>query len=206
MVVDRMEASDRRLIYENWHSFRGKIIPLMLAVALGLGLMGSSCLIKGSSGEANQTLPDKQSTTGLMSSISTRALIQPVLLAPIAVSGENVFIVWPDNRTFDSPHPDFDRAHLPAFKNTVHANWDIFLVQSSDHGQTFTEPINLSNSANGTSIGAEVAVRDRGLNQASIYVTFWDNKTGENNPYFIFSNDSGIKFSKPIMLNVTTIR
>ena len=152
-----MRAPDRRLIYENGYSFCGKIIPLMSAVALGLGLMGSSCLIKGASGEASHTLPDKQSTTGLTPSISTRALIQPVLLAPIVVSGENLFIAWPDNRTSMPPDPDFDRAHLPAFKNTGHANWDIFFVRSYDHGQTFTEPINLSNSTNGTSIGAEIA-------------------------------------------------
>ena len=178
----------------------------MLALALGLGLMGSSCLIKGSSGEANHTLPDMQSFTGLTPSISTRALIQPVPLASIAVSGENLFIVWPDNRTSVSQEPDFDEAHLPAFKNTGHANWDIFFVRSYDHGQTFTEPINLSNSTNGTSIGAEIAVHDRDPNHLSVYVTFWDNKTGENTPYFVFSNDGGIKFGKPVMLNVTTIR
>ena len=122
------------------------------------------------------------------------------------VYGEILFIVWPDNRTSVSQEPDFDKAHLPAFKNTGHANWDIFFVRSYDHGQTFTEPINLSNSTNGTSIGAEIAVHDRDPNHLSVYVTFWDNKTGENTPYFVFSNDGGIKFGKPVMLNVTTIR
>jgi hypothetical protein len=200
-----MGASDRRLIYENRYSFCRNMIPLALAV-VALGLMGPLCFVDGSAEKSNLTLPVMQNATGLMPSVSNRALIQPVLLAPIAVSGENLFIVWPDNRTHVSPDSGFDGSQLPASTNTGRANWEIFFVRSSDLGHTFTEPINLSNSANGTSIGAELAVHETDPNHSSIYVTFWDNKTGENNPYFVFSDDSGIKFSKPIILNITTKR
>jgi hypothetical protein len=163
-------------------------------------------LIEGVSGGSNQILPHIQNISSSMPSVSTRALIQPVLLAPIAISGDNIFIVWPDNRTATaSPDPNSEEDNLQASKNTDHVNWDIFFVRSSDRGQTFSEPINLSNSTNGTSIGAEVTVHDRDPNNVSVYVTFWDNKTGENNPYFVSSNDGGIRFSKPIMLNVTTM-
>ena len=182
----RMERSDYRPICEERN-----IILLALTIPWVLGFIGSLCLIEASPEENSSILPlsNAQNATNLMTTASVRALIQPVLLAPIAVSGDNLFIVWPDNRTL-AP-------------NDAHANWDIFFVRSPDLGQSFAEPINLSNSANGTSRGADIAIHDRDPKHTGIYVTFWDNKTGENNPYFVFSNESGIKFSKPIMLNVT---
>jgi hypothetical protein len=182
----RMERSDYRPICEGRN-----IILLVLTIPGVLGFIGSLCLIEASPEENSSilSLSNAQNATNLMPPASVRALIQPVLLAPIAVSGDNLFIVWPDNRTL-AP-------------NDAHANWDIFFVRSPDLGQSFAEPINLSNSANGTSRGADIAIHDRDPKHTGIYVTFWDNKTGENNPYFVFSNDSGIKFSKPIMLNVT---
>lgn len=182
----RMERSDYRPICEERN-----IILLALTTPWVLGFIGSLCLIEASPEENSSILPlsNAQNATNLMPPASVRALIQPVLLAPITVSGDNLFIVWPDNRTL-AP-------------NDAHANWDIFFVRSPNLGQSFAEPINLSNSANGTSRGADIAIHDRDPKHTGIYVTFWDNKTGENNPYFVFSNDSGIKFSKPIMLNVT---
>jgi hypothetical protein len=182
----RMERSDYRPICEGRN-----IILLVLTIPGVLGFIGSLCLIEASPEENSSilSLSNAQNATNLMPPASVKALIQPVLLAPIAVSGDNLFIVWPDNRTL-AP-------------NDAHANWDIFFVRSPDLGQSFAEPINLSNSANGTSRGADIAIHDRDPKHTGIYVTFWDNKTGENNPYFVFSNDSGIKFSKPIMLNVT---
>jgi hypothetical protein len=182
----RMERSDYRPICEGRN-----IILLALTIPGVLGFIGSLCLIEASPEENSSilSLSNAQNATNLMPPASVRALIQPVLLAPIVVSGDNLFIVWPDNRTL-AP-------------NDAHANWDIFFVRSPDLGQSFAEPINLSNSANGTSRGADIAIHDRDPKHTGIYVTFWDNKTGENNPYFVFSNDSGIKFSKPIMLNVT---
>lgn len=182
----RMERSDYRPICEERN-----IILLALTIPGVLVFIGSLCLIEASPEENSSILPlsNAQNATNLMPPASVRALIQPVLLAPITVSGDNLFIVWPDNRTL-AP-------------NDAHANWDIFFVRSPNLGQSFAEPINLSNSANGTSRGADIAIHDRDPKHTGIYVTFWDNKTGENNPYFVFSNDSGIKFSKPIMLNVT---
>jgi hypothetical protein len=186
-----MGRSDCSLICED-----RDIILLALTILGVLGFIGSLCSIEASTEENPSMLPpaNVQNATNLMPSASVRPLIQPVLLAPIAVSGNNLFIVWPDNRTI---------VPTDVSSATTHANWDIFFVRSPDLGQSFAEPINLSNSANGTSIGAEIAIHDRDPEHASIYVTFWDNKTGENNPYFVFSNDSGIKFSEPIMLNIT---
>jgi hypothetical protein len=171
----------------------------VLTIPLVLGFIGSLGSIEASTGDNPSILPllNVQNSTNLMPPAMVKTSIQPVLLAPITVSGDNIYIVWPDNRTL-----------LPndASTNSGRANWEIFFVRSPDLGQTFAEPINLSNSANGTSMGAEIAINNKDFKTTGIYVTFWDNKTGENNPYFVFSNDGGVNFSKPIMLNVTALR
>jgi hypothetical protein len=172
---------------------------LALTIPLALGFIGSLGSIDASTGDNPSILPllNVQNSTNLMPPAMVKTSIQPVLLAPITVSGDNLYIVWSDNRTL---------VPNDTSTNSGRANWEIFFVRSPDLGQTFAEPINLSNSANGTSMGAEIAINNKDFKAIGIYVTFWDNKAGENNPYFVFSNDGGVDFSKPIMLNVTTLR
>jgi hypothetical protein len=190
----RMERSNCRLICKDRN-----LTLLALTIPLALGFIGSLGSIDASTGDNPSILPllNVQNSTNLMPPAMVKTSIQPVLLAPISVSGDNIYIVWPDNRTL---------VPNDASTNSGRANWEIFFVRSPDLGQTFAEPINLSNSANGTSMGAEIAINNKDFKATGIYVTFWDNKTGENNPYFVFSNDGGVDFSKPIMLNVTTLR
>ena len=190
----RMERSNCRLICKDRN-----LTLLVLTIPLALGFIGSLGSIDASTGDNPSILPllNVQNSTNLMPPAMVKTSIQPVLLAPISVSGDNIYIVWPDNRTL---------VPNDASTNSGRANWEIFFVRSPDLGQTFAEPINLSNSANGTSMGAEIAINNKDFKAIGIYVTFWDNKTGENNPYFVFSNDGGVDFSKPIMLNVTTLR
>jgi hypothetical protein len=190
----QMERSDCRLICKDRN-----LTLLALTIPLILGFIGSLCSIEASTGDNPSILPllNLQNSTNLIPPTMVKTSIQPVLLAPITVSGDNLYIVWPDNRTL---------VPNDASTNNGRANWDIFFVRSPDLGQTFAEPINLSNSANGTSMGAEIAINNRDFKATGVYVTFWDNKTGDNNPYFVFSNDGGVNFSKPIMLNVTALR
>jgi hypothetical protein len=190
----RMERSNCRLICKDRN-----LTLLALTIPLALGFIGSLGSIDASTGDNPSILPllNVQNSTNLMPPAMVKTSIQPVLLAPISVSGDNIYIVWPDNRTL---------VPNDASTNSGRANWEIFFVRSPDLGQTFAEPINLSNSANGTSMGAEIAINNKDFKAIGIYVTFWDNKTGENNPYFVFSNDGGVNFSKPIMLNVTALR
>ncbi len=69
-----------------------------------------------------QALQSKQKpSTSLVSEA-----IAPVLLAPIATSGNNVYLIWSSNKT---------------------GNYEIMFRASSDHGQSFENKINLSNSA-----------------------------------------------------------
>ena len=112
-----------------------------------------------------------------LSSLKEDDCCVPILLAPIAVSDDNIYITWTDNRT---------------------GNWEVFFAKSTDDGKTFQDSINLSNSPNSKSENVEIIT-----NNDKIYITFWDNKDGKFVPYFVSSSDAGQTFSKPILLNIT---
>jgi hypothetical protein len=95
--------------------------------------------------------------------------------APIAISGDNVYVAWWGNST---------------------GNHEVMFKASSDGGQTFGEKINLSNSPNGTSVEADVATSGD-----NVYVTFADNMTGNPEAYLAISNDNGETFNPLIRLS-----
>src|SRR5919108_3773712 len=101
----------------------------------------------------------------------------PVFLAPIATSGDNVYVTWWDNKT---------------------GNWEVFFAKSTDSGETFDDTINLSN-ANGRSEDASIAASGD-----NVYVTWWDNKTGTREVFFRASTNNGETFGNTIMLNSTS--
>lgn len=88
----------------------------------------------------------------------------------IAVNGSNVYIVWADN---------------------TNLNRDIYLISSSDGGNTFGEVTNLSNNT-ADSYNQEISVSGH-----NVYVTWLDsqkNIRGNSNVSFISSNDGGQTF------------
>ncbi len=101
----------------------------------------------------------------------------PLFLAPIAASGDNVYVTWWDNKT---------------------GNWEVFFARSTDNGETFDNTINLSN-AMGRSEDSNIAA-----SEDNVYVTWWDNKTGTREVYFRASTDNGETFGNTIMLNSTS--
>ena len=105
-----------------------------------------------------------------------QAKIVPVFLAPIAASGDNVYVTWWDNKT---------------------GNWEVFFARSTDGGETFDDSINLSN-AKGRSEDASIAASGD-----NVYVTWWDNKTGTREAFFRASTNNGDTFGNTIMLNST---
>jgi hypothetical protein len=91
--------------------------------------------------------------------------IAPVLLAPVATSGNNVYIAWPSNQT----------GHL-----------EILFRASSDNGQTFIDKVNLSNTPNVDSIDPQLATSGN-----HVYVSWWeDYGNGTKTPFFTASNDN----------------
>jgi hypothetical protein len=113
-----------------------------------------------------------------LSSLKENKCCVPILLAPMSIDDNgNLLISWADNRT---------------------GNWDIFFTKSLDNGKTFKDSINVSNSPNGKSENVEIV-----SNKDNIYITFWDNKTGEIAPYIVVSNNQGQTFSGPLLLNVS---
>src|ERR687896_1746429 len=102
--------------------------------------------------------------------------IAPLLLAPIATSGNNVYIAWPSNQT----------GHL-----------EILFRASSDNGQTFIDKVNLSNTPNVDSIDPQLATSGN-----HVYVSWWeDYGNGTRTPFFTASNDNGRTFQSVMSLS-----
>ncbi|ALI35373.1 hypothetical protein NMY3_01168 [Candidatus Nitrosocosmicus oleophilus] len=98
--------------------------------------------------------------------------------APIAVSGDNVYVAWWGNSS---------------------GNYEVMFKASDDGGKTLGDKISLSNSTNGTSVEADIATSGD-----NVYVTFADNKTGYADAYIITSNDNGKTFNPVILLTDNT--
>ena len=97
---------------------------------------------------------------------------------PIATSGSNVFMAWPNNDT---------------------GHWNVFFAKSTDGGKTL-KTMMISAPNKGNTIDSNTQISASGNN---VYVTWWTSKTGTLMPVFRASNDNGDTFAKAIMLNST---
>ncbi len=105
----------------------------------------------------------------------------------------------------NSPLKTVDSA-IGVFENNVYVVWndmtkysaDIFFAKSTDNGDTFGEPINLSNSG-----GSPILNRDGSLavSGEKIFVVWYDEAEKDNYIFFTRSIDNGETFSKPINLS-----
>ncbi|MDQ3836091.1 MAG: hypothetical protein M3270_04060 [Thermoproteota archaeon] len=103
----------------------------------------------------------------------------PLLLVPIASSGNNVYVAWSGN----------DTGHL-----------EIIFRASSDNGQTFSDKINLSNSPGVNSVDPQISASDN-----HVYITWWeDYGNGTRAPFFKTSDDYGITFEAALSLSNNT--
>jgi hypothetical protein len=92
--------------------------------------------------------------------------------APIATSGDNVYIAWWTNKTGDD---------------------EVMFRASTDGGKTFGDKINLSNSSKADSQDAQIdASGDR------VFVTWWERNATSEEPLLRTSTDMGATFG-PIM-------
>jgi hypothetical protein len=104
------------------------------------------------------------------------------LAAPIATSGDNVYIAWPSNKT---------------------GNDEVMFKASTDGGKTFGNKMNLSNSPKSESQDVQIAAAGN-----NVYITWWERNQTMNEPVMKVSNDNGKTFGEKIMLsnNVTTTK
>ena len=119
-----------------------------------------------------------QSAAGQPKSPRAKTATQIRVAVPIATSGSNVYMAWPNNDT---------------------GHWNVFFEKSTDGGKTLkTMMISAPNKGNTIDQNTEIAASGN-----NVYVTWWTNKTGVLMPLFRASNDGGNTFGKPIMLNST---
>jgi len=147
----------------------------LLGVIALIGFLSLSSFLAKSSATSNATLPETgsganasqfQNSTLLGTSIEC---CTPILLAPIATSGNNVYLAWTGN---DTGHPE------------------VFFRASSDNAQTFADKINLSNTPDVDSIDMQIAASG-----TNVYVSWWENhENGTRMPFFRASDDNGQTF------------
>lgn len=97
--------------------------------------------------------------------------------APIAISGDNVYIVWFSD------------------KNVPNNNSEVFFRASTNGGVTFGGKINLSNTTSADSVDAEIAA-----DGDEVIVTWWERNQTSNEPVFRASVDNGLTFGPLLRL------
>jgi hypothetical protein len=105
--------------------------------------------------------------------VSGHPLIQA---APMATSGDNVYVVWWSNKT---------------------GNDEVMFKASTDSGKTFSDKMNLSNSPKSDSQDAQIAATG-----SNVYVTWWERNQTMNEPVMRASNDNGRTFGEIMMLSL----
>jgi hypothetical protein len=100
-------------------------------------------------------------------------------IAPIAISGDNVYVAW---------WTDI---------GTSNNNGELMFRASNDGGRTFGDKINLSNSSNTDSIDTQIAAEG-----GNVVVTWWEANQTSIEPFMRVSNDGGAKFGPIVKLAV----
>jgi hypothetical protein len=99
--------------------------------------------------------------------------------APIAISGDNVYIVWFNDQ------------------NTPNNNSEVLFRSSTSGGITFTDKINLSNTTSADSINAKITADGN-----NVIITWWERNATSIEPVVRVSSDSGAIFGP--LLRLTT--
>jgi hypothetical protein len=147
---------------------RGKLgISVIVATVF---LLGTAAVTAATSVSAYPLGPTRAYPTGPLHSA--------ILEAPIATSGNNVFMAWANNDT---------------------GHFNVFFAKSTDGGKTL-KTMMTSAPNKGNTIDQNTEISASGSN---VYVTWWTNKTGTLMPVFRASNDNGDTFAKAITLNST---
>jgi hypothetical protein len=95
--------------------------------------------------------------------------------APMATSGDNVYIVWWSNKT---------------------GNNEVLFRSSTDGGKTFADKINLSNSPKTDSSDANIAASGN-----KVYITWWERNSTSEEPVARISTNAGHTFGPLLYLS-----
>jgi hypothetical protein len=96
--------------------------------------------------------------------------------APLAISGDNIYVTWWTNRT-------------------TNGDGEIMFRASNDNGATFGDKINLSNNTVTNSVDAEIAAEG-----GNVMVTWWERNSTSNEPVAKVSTDNGATFGPVLRL------
>jgi hypothetical protein len=96
--------------------------------------------------------------------------------APVAISGDNIYVTWWTNRT-------------------TNGDGEIMFRASNDNGATFGDKINLSNNTVTNSVDAEIAAEG-----GNVMVTWWERNSTSDTPVARISTDAGQTFGPTLML------
>jgi hypothetical protein len=101
--------------------------------------------------------------------------ITPLLLAPMVISDDNVYVLWSSNKT---------------------GNYEVMIRVSNDNGDLFGKKVNLSNSTMFDSINSEIAASG-----SNVFVTWWEKNQTSNDPVMRISKDNGNTFGPTLSLS-----
>jgi hypothetical protein len=108
--------------------------------------------------------------------IITQSAMALLAYAPMATSGDNVYIAWPSNKTGN--------------------NSEVMFRASTDNGATFGNKTNLSNSKGAESVDVQIAASGDNVD-----VSWWErNQTATNEPVMRVSDDNGESFGPVLKL------
>jgi hypothetical protein len=99
-------------------------------------------------------------------------------MAPIATSGNNIYIAWWTNKT---------------------GNDEVMFRASTDGGKTFGDKINLSNTTKSDS--QDVQIGTFGSSDSNVIVTWWERNATSNEPLVRTSTDMGATFGPTMRLS-----
>jgi hypothetical protein len=142
--------------------YQTRVLGVMVAVFVTLGIAVSGA-----------TLLSQQAANAFRAEDGSRTVTRQA--APIAISGNNIYIAWWTN-------------------HTAKGDGEVMFRASNDGGATFGDKINLSNNSKFNSVDAQIQANNDNI----VVVTWWEKNKTTNEPVVRISIDNGKTFG-PVM-------
>ena len=153
-------------------------VPLYYVFIITLLMIGSSTIAQGSGIEADEREKHSDRPNYVNETNNITQNEDDSVYPQISSSSGNIYIVWQES--------------VGSYGTN---NYDIFFKKSSDNGETFGSPINLSNNS-GFSEHPQIASVGN-----IIYIVWVDDSSGEREIMFCKSSDSGKTFSNSTIVS-----